>query len=97
MLSFERLRPVIIYYSLKNFFYNYMPSIYIQKKKIKFIFKFILRERACTHKQGRGRERGRERIASRLCTVSTEPNAGLEPRTVRSWPGPKPRVGHLTD
>ena len=28
--------------------------------------------------QGRGRERGRERIPSRLCAVSTEPNAKLE-------------------
>ena len=37
------------------------------------------------HKQGRGRERGRERegerlrISSRLRTVSTEPDAGLDP------------------
>ena len=29
--------------------------------------------------QGRGRERGRERIPSRHCTVSAEPNVGLEP------------------
>ena len=29
--------------------------------------------------QGRGRERGRERLPSRLCTVSAEPNVvGLE-------------------
>ena len=27
---------------------------------------------------GRGREQGRERIPSRLFTVSTEPNVGLE-------------------
>ena len=26
---------------------------------------------------GKGRERGRQRIPSRLCTVSTEPDAGL--------------------
>ena len=26
---------------------------------------------------GRGRERGRERIPSKLCTVSTEPSEGL--------------------
>ena len=47
---------------------------------------FILKEReregasepAC--EQGRGREkgRGRERIPSRLCIVSAEPDAGLE-------------------
>ena len=30
-------------------------------------------------KQGRGRERGRERIPSRLCAVNTEPDVGLEP------------------
>ena len=28
--------------------------------------------------QGRGRERGRERISSSLCTVSAEPEVGLE-------------------
>ena len=33
---------------------------------------FILKER-----KGRGRERGRERIPSRLCTVSTEPSLEL--------------------
>ena len=36
----------------------------------------------------RGRERGRERIPSRLHTVSTEPDAGLEPtnREIMTWP-----------
>ena len=29
------------------------------------------------HKWGRGRERGRQRILSRLCTDSTEPDVGL--------------------
>ena len=47
---------------------------------IAIIYLFILRE--SEHKQGRsrggGRERERERIPSRLCTVSAEPNAGLE-------------------
>ena len=28
---------------------------------------------------GRGRERGRERIPSKLCVVSAESDAGLEP------------------
>ena len=28
--------------------------------------------------QGRGRKRGREKVPSRLCTVSAESNAGLE-------------------
>ena len=37
-------------------------------------------ERQREHEQGRGkkRERGRERIPSRLCTVITEPDVGLE-------------------
>ena len=36
---------------------------------------------ACASKQGRvrERERGRERTLSRLCTVSAEPDVGLEP------------------
>ena len=37
-----------------------------------FIYLFL---REC--EQGRGRERKRERISSRLCTVSTEPDVGL--------------------
>ena len=41
---------------------------------------FVLRERKRQNEQGRGRERGeeRERIPSRLHTVSAEPNAGLK-------------------
>ena len=35
------------------------------------------REREGAH-AGKGRERGRERISSRLHVVSTEPDAGLE-------------------
>ena len=31
-----------------------------------------------TRKRGRGREKGRERIPSRLCTVGTESEAGLD-------------------
>ena len=46
---------------------------------LKFILLFILRKGE--HEQGRGRETEREgeRIPSRLCAVSTEPNAGLDP------------------
>ena len=47
-----------------------------------FFFKahlFILREREREqHEQRRGRERERKRIPSRLCTVSAEPEAGLD-------------------
>ena len=37
-------------------------------------------KRANMCKQGRGRERGGERIPSRLYMVRVEPNMGLEPR-----------------
>ena len=39
------------------------------------------RERKCACASGRGAEREgeRERILHRVCTVSTEPDAGLEP------------------
>ena len=46
-----------------------------------FFFKFylfILRETEIAHKQGKGRDRGREGIPSRLCTVSVDPSARLE-------------------
>ena len=43
--------------------------------------------------QGKGREKGRERILRRLCVVSTEPDAGLDPMNceimsrakIKSW------------
>ena len=37
-----------------------------------------MREKEVESKQGRGRERRRERIPSRFLTVSTEPSAGLK-------------------
>ena len=39
---------------------------------------YFERERGSLHMQASGRERQRERIPRRLCTVSAEPNAGLE-------------------
>ena len=39
---------------------------------------YFERERERESKWGRGREKGRERIPSRLHTVSTEPNVGLQ-------------------
>ena len=35
-------------------------------------------EREQAHEQGRGRERGRERIPSKLHAVSAEPDVGLD-------------------
>ena len=66
-------------------------ALSIQRKVRSFLLKrkfflslYILRERE--------RERERERIPSGLCAVSTE---GSNSRTVRSWPEPRSRVGHL--
>ena len=55
---------------------------------------FICFERERVRDWGSHWERWRERIPSRLWTVSTESNKGLNPS--RSWPEPKSRVGHLT-
>ena len=43
-----------------------------------FILRVRDRERAPAHEQGRGRERGRERILSRHLDVSSEPNVGFD-------------------
>ena len=53
-----------------------------------FVFNvYYLFLRETESKWGRGRETGRERIPSSLCTVSTEPDAGLEPMThdIMTW------------
>ena len=44
------------------------------------MFIYFERERACAHKLGRGRERGREKFPGRLHAVSVEPDTGLDPR-----------------
>ena len=44
-----------------------------------YILFYFLRERETACEWGRGRERGRQRIPTRLHAVSTEPDAGLEP------------------
>ena len=43
--------------------------------------------------EGGGAERGRERIPSRLCAVSAEPEVGLDPTDCE----PKSGLRHLTD
>ena len=56
-------------------------------------FKTFLYMYVCiTLQQGRGRERGRERIPSWFSVFSAKPR-GLFPGTVRSWPEPKSRIG----
>ena len=53
------------------------------------------RERESARKWGRGRERGRKRIPSRFCAVSTETDLGLEPTNheIMTWA----KVGCLID
>ena len=48
-------------------------------KILKIIFLMFILE----IEQGRGKERGRERIPSRLHAVSTEPNVGLQLKNCR--------------
>ena len=55
------------------------------------------REREREHMSGEGAEREGEKIPSMLHMVSTEPNAGLDPTTVKSWSEPKSRVGCSTN
>ena len=43
-----------------------------------FFLMFISWEKESIHKQGKGKERGVQRIPSRLCADSREPNEGLE-------------------
>ena len=62
------------------------------------VFKFVYVERAHVSASGGGREKRRDTIPSRLCTVSTEPDAGLEglralnSQSGRSQPEPRSRV-----
>ena len=48
------------------------------RKNRYFTLIYLFWERQRQYKQGRSRKREGERIPSRLCTVSTEPHAGLE-------------------
>lgn len=55
-------------------------------------FFFFIWEREC--KWDRGRETGRESQADSILII--EPNAGLDHKTLRSLPKPKPRAWHAT-
>ena len=56
----------------------------------------MLRERESSHTSGGGAEGNGERIPSRFCTVSVEPDVGLDLTTARSGPGAKSRGRYLT-
>ena len=43
------------------------------------MFIYFEKEREAMCNWGKGKERGKERILSRLCAVSTEPDVGLNP------------------
>ena len=65
-----------------------------QQYSFLFLSLFILRE--STIMRGTEREGERESQAGSILSVQS-PTRGPIPRTVRSWPEPKSRVGHLTD
>ena len=70
MIPYENETVIFFQLEMERRFYFLNVFIY-------FIFENErARERDC--EQERGRERGRQRISSRLCTVSAEPNGGLE-------------------
>ena len=54
------------------------------------------REGGRERERERERERVRERNLSRLCTVSTKPNVGLDPTNHKVMTVPKSRVKRLT-
>ena len=51
------------------------------------VYLFILEEREKDSKLGRGRDRGRETIPSRLCALRAEPDAVLDPTNcqIMTW------------
>ena len=65
-----------------------------------FLNVYFERESVCTHKWGRGRDRGRERMNPKQTLYYyhiASSMRGLISQIMRSWPEPKSRVGSLTD
>ena len=60
-----------------------------------FSLSFFFRARKTEHEPGRGRERGKDRIPSRLHTISAEPHTGLEPTNREIMT--RVKVGRSTD
>ena len=69
--------------------------IFIRERERSIRIPFYQRERACTHKQARGRERGGQRVWSSLCVDSRDLDAGFELThcEIMTWA----KVGHLTN
>ena len=76
-----------------DYVYMILPLSFSKKKSL---FIYLWEREWAQVREGR-RERERETIPSRLPAVSAQPNAGLDPTTLRSWPEQKSRVGCLTN
>ena len=63
----------------KKMMQGYVTSLSLSHTFSLYLFKVYF-EREREREQGRGRRREREKIPSRLCSVSAEPNMGLNPR-----------------
>ena len=76
-----------------DFNWNSNSSVFIVRKSLKICLTFICfwdteRDRAQVGEGQRGGDT-ESKAGSRLWSVSTEPNLGLKPMNVRSWPEPK--------
>ena len=96
-LPWDSLRPLTVnLFSLCNcftFFYGSFVALSTGWYSMVHLFSyFFLNLLIYFWEVGRDRERRRQRIPSRLHTVSAEPSMGLNPQTVRSWCEPRSRV-----
>ena len=62
-----------------------------------FISEFFLKILFIWEREHAGAEAEAEGEGEADSPLSREPNAGLDPRTLRSWPEPKSRVGQLQE
>ena len=98
--SYKATKIMLVCFLVKE--YSVEKNRNLKNRPAKYSQKFFLRERESewVHAHGGGqccRGRRGEKILIRLHTVSMEPEVGLDLTTMRSWPEPKSRVGHLTD
>ena len=81
-------------YTTLNFIYFPSSQIYYT---INYVFLIFIFERECAHMHEQGRGRGRERESQAGFMLGSEPNNGLDPMTLGSWPELKSRAGCSTD